>query len=162
MKLTPQEKVHLDFLTNKLRNHNKVKEMKNYIQHGTISTYEHCKRVTELSFLLNRRLHLNADEKALVTGAFLHDFYLYDWHNKDGGSHDWHGFIHAARAKKNAKHYFNISKKEADIIERHMWPLNLTKVPNSKEGWIVTMADKYISAKETLFERKKGKKHVGK
>lgn len=153
MELTPQERVHLDFLLARFRNDPKVQEMKNYIQHGTITTYEHCERVTELAFLLNRRWNLGADEKTLVTGAFLHDFYLYDWHAYDDGEHQLHGFFHPGKAVKNAKKYFQVTEKEEEIIRNHMWPLTLTRMPMSKEAWIVCMADKCVSTRETLMEQ---------
>ena len=59
-----------------------VLEMKNYIQHGTVTTYEHCLNVAILSYVWAEKLHLPVDKQLLVTGAFLHDFYLYDWHVK--------------------------------------------------------------------------------
>ena len=59
-----------------------IEENKNYIQHGDVTTYQHCKNVVRVSFWLNRRLHLHADETSLAVGAFLHDFYLYDWHKR--------------------------------------------------------------------------------
>ena len=102
---------------------------------------------------INRRLHLNADEDTLLTGAMLHDFYLYDWHNKDGGSHNLHGYIHADRALENARRYFHVDEKTAHVIRCHMWPLNITRLPRSREAWIVCIADKCVSVKETLFER---------
>lgn len=79
----------------------KAQQMRRYLQHGTITTYRHCADVTRMCFWLNRRFHLGADESTLVRGAFLHDLYLYDWHEKDG-DHKWHGFHHADRALKNA------------------------------------------------------------
>lgn len=154
MKLTRQEQVHLDFLLAKLRQDPKVLEMKNYIQHGVISTYEHCESVTRVSFWLNKRLHIGADEKKLVLGAFLHDFYLYDWHHASEG---WHGFYHPGIACKNAKEHFGIDEHVQDIIRTHMWPLTVTRIPKSREAWIVCMADKYISTKETLLNRRKTK-----
>ena len=136
-----------------LLKHHEVKRMKGFIQHGSVSTYDHCKSVAHASFRLNRALHLHADEKKLVTGAMLHDFYLYDWHHKDGGTHDLHGFIHAGRAADNAEKYFHVGKEIQEIIRSHMWPLNLTRLPRTREAWIVCLTDKYCSLKETLFHR---------
>ena len=51
-----------------------IEENKNYIQHGDVTTYQHCKNVVLVSCWLNHRLHLGADETSLAVGAFLHDF----------------------------------------------------------------------------------------
>ena len=127
--------------------------MNDYIQHGSITTLKHCIMVAETSFWLNRRLHLGANEKSLVTAALLHDFYLYDWHEKSAG-HKLHGFTHAKKAAENARRYFHISRREYKAICSHMWPLNLTKVPLSRIGWILCVADKYCAMKETVFHRR--------
>jgi len=141
-------------LIHRFRRHRKVREMKQYMQHGSVTTYDHCERVAQLSYRLNRRLHLHADEKTLTEGAMLHDFYLYDWHEEDDGTHKWHGYIHADRAADNARKFFGIGPKTEHVIRCHMWPLNLTRVPHSREAWIVCLADKWVSARETLFERR--------
>jgi len=126
--------------------------MKGFAQHGRVSTYDHCRHVARLSLRLNRRFHLHADKAALLRGAMLHDFYLYDWH-EPGMSHRFHGFTHPARAAENAARCFGVSRKERDMIRCHMWPLTLTAVPNSREGWILCLADKYCSLMETLRMR---------
>ena len=134
--------------------HDQVRRMKSFIQHGKVTTYDHCKSVARTSFSINQKLHLNADEKKLLTGAMLHDFYLYDWHHKDDGEPGLHGYTHAAKAAQNAQKYFQVGEDVQAIIRSHMWPLNLTKLPASREAWIVCLADKYCSLKETLFQRK--------
>ncbi len=129
-----------------------VLSMKQYMQHGTTSTYEHCVSVARVSYKLDRMLHTECDKKALLRGAMLHDLYLYDWH--DPTSHDkLHGYHHADKALSNAKTHFNIDRKEQDIIYSHMWPLNLTRIPKRREAWVVCMADKYVSIRETLHRR---------
>ena len=45
-----------------------VQEMKKYIQHGDVSTYEHCEKVAKLCYNLNRKLPLHADMKTLLVG----------------------------------------------------------------------------------------------
>jgi len=132
-----------------------VHAMKDFIQHGTVSTYDHCKSVVEVSDKISRRLKLkNIDRHAMLRAAMLHDFYLYDWHHHDNGSHRMHGYHHANFATDNASEIMNLDLKEQEIISTHMWPLNITKIPKSREAWIVCMADKYVSTKETLFKRR--------
>lgn len=135
----------------------KVQEMKGYIQHGSITTFEHCMSVALMSYAIVKFFHIEVALKTLLVGAILHDFYLYDWHkNKDNKVKffDKHGFKHPIKAKENAIKYFNISEEEQHIIESHMFPLTISLVPKSKEAWIVSIADKCCATKETLFMRR--------
>jgi len=125
--------------------------MKNYIQHGKITTFEHVEFVSKTAFKLNRRLHLKCDEESLVRGAFLHDFYLYDWHKNE--SFNFHGLKHHKIALKNANKYFSLTKKEKNIIKSHMWPLTIFSLPLCKEAVIVCLSDKYCALYETIFKR---------
>ena len=76
-KLTPEEEVRMHILLKGIADDPNALEMQKFIQHGSVTTYEHCLRVTRIAFWLNIHLHVRADEASLVKGAFLHDFYLY-------------------------------------------------------------------------------------
>lgn len=126
-----------------------VQQMDDYMQHGNTTTLEHCKHVAWISFVINERLHLSADEKELVEAAMLHDFYLYDWHDKRP-ERKTHGFDHPAIASENAEKSFNISEKVKSAIKSHMWPLTITKIPKSKEAILLCLVDKYCALIESV------------
>lgn len=124
---------------------------KKFVQHAKISVFTHTVMVARYSVRFAERLRIKCDMKALVRGALLHDFFLYDWHRtkaKEIGG--LHGFIHPVIAEKNASEHFELSKREKDVIIRHMWPLTITRIPINKEGWIVSLIDKHCSLMETL------------
>lgn len=158
MRLSQAERRQLYAILEKYDQHPDVQRMREYIQHGSVTTYQHCKNVVAASFWLNRRLHLGADETSLAVGAFLHDFYLYDWHKKGTfhGLHrlfEMHGFSHPGYACINASRVFGITKKEQSIIASHMWPLTFRHVPSCREAVIVCLADKYCAVVESMFQR---------
>lgn len=134
----------------------KVQEMKNYLQHGATSTYEHSIGVAVSSYRIAKALHLKVDMKAMVKGAMLHDFYLYDYHVRgripEGTRNPFkiHGFQHPLDAAQNAQERFELDEKERNIIEAHMFPLTITRFPKSTEAMIVSLADKYCCIKETF------------
>ena len=157
MQLSVTEREQLYAILEKYDQNPKVQQMREFIQHGDVTTYQHCKNVVLVSCWLNHRLHLGADETSLAVGAFLHDFYLYDWHNCSNITH-WHGFKHARIARYNAETVLKLTDKEKDIIQSHMWPLNPTDIPHSREAALVCMADKMSSSYETVLERKAKRK----
>ena len=134
----------------------KVQEMKNYLQHGSTSTFEHSVGVAVSSYRFAKLFHLNVDMHAMLKGAMLHDFYLYDYHVRgrvpEGTKNLFkiHCFHHPLEASRNAQERFDLGSKEVNIIESHMFPLTLTHVPKSREAFIVSLADKYCCIKEQL------------
>lgn len=123
---------------------------KRFMQHGSTSVYAHSVAVACMSLYICRKLHLKVREKELVRGALLHDYFLYDWHDPDP-SHRLHGFYHASTALKNADRDFALSDLEKDIIEKHMFPLNI-RAPKYKESAIVCIADKICAVQETVID----------
>ncbi|MCF0131800.1 MAG: HD domain-containing protein [Pseudobutyrivibrio sp.] len=126
-----------------------VQSQHNNIQHGTTTMYEHCMNVVKVSVYLDARLGWKAEPKAMIVGAFLHDFFLYDWHteNPDGWGHS---VYHPVRACKNAVEQFDIDKSIQNVILAHMWPWPVHRFPASKAALIVCLADKYCSIMETF------------
>lgn len=149
MKLKLKEKEEFFSILSEVLSHEKVQDMKNYVQHSDINTFDHCLRIAYYCFYFAKRLPIYFDIESLTRGAMLHDLYLYDWHKPEKW-HKWHGFYHPGTALKNAKKYFTINKKEADIIYNHMWPLTLTHMPGCREALLVCLVDKCCSLGETL------------
>ncbi len=127
----------------------KFEQEKNFIQHGITSTYTHSLCVTYISVWMALRSKKNVDMRSIVRGALLHDYFLYDWHEKNE-YHNLHGFTHAKKSLKNAQNDFKLNRKESEIIFCHMFPLNITHVPLSREARIVCIADKLFATGETL------------
>ena len=146
--LTKEDRQKIHQILKRYQEDTKVQSMHGFVQHGKTSTYQHCMNVVKLSFWLNKHLHLSANERELLIGALLHDFYLYDWHEKSTW-HRLHGFRHPSRASRNAKRRFHIGAKEENIIKSHMWPLIPWQIPKSREAVIVCLADKCCSLYET-------------
>lgn len=123
---------------------------KKHIQHGDMTVHEHCINVAKTSLKIKEKLHIACNKRDLVRGALLHDYFLYDWHIGDKENpHKLHGFYHPGRALANAKREYILTKRQEDIIRKHMWPLTVIP-PLCREAWIVTTADKYCSFMETV------------
>ena len=106
----------LEEILEPIQRNQQVQMMKQYIQHGKTSTFKHCRNVAETCDQLNERFRLGADRRTLIISAMLHDFYLYDWHCADDGSHRCHGFHHARTARNNAIREFAVSGKIQSAI----------------------------------------------
>ena len=130
----------------------RIRKMADFRQHGNVSTFDHCRRVARLSYLIDKKLSLGCDLEELLKGAMLHDYYLYDWH-EDDWKHGLHGYTHPQTAGDNAKKHFGINEKIENMIKSHMWPLDPRKIPGSKEAWVICLADKIASARETVLRR---------
>ena len=150
MKLTHNENIYFHQHIQQLIKLTEIQKMGHYIQHGNTSCLEHCLTVSYYSYLLAKHLNIKVDEASLIRGSLLHDFFLYDWHNKTAHP-PFHGLRHPRIALANASKYFHLTDIECDIILHHMWPLT-PMPPHTKEAYIVTLIDKWCSLKETLHK----------
>ena len=117
-------------------------------QHGEVSVALHCFFAAVVCVRLARALALRVDTRALVRGALLHDYFLYDWHDPDP-SHRLHGFRHAGFALRNAGRDFSLGPIERNMIASHMFPMNLV-LPRFRESLLLCLADKVCSFCETF------------
>lgn len=134
--------------------------MRNYIQHGTTNCILHSIAVTHYSAMFAHRMHTKINYKYLIIGALLHDYFLYDWHEKST-SHKWHGFKHPKFALKNALKKWELNDIEKDVIKCHMFPLTLFSIPRYKESIIVCLVDKMCATYE-IFAKKNPYKNIKK
>ena len=133
---------------------------RSYMQHGNISCYEHSVAVAAMSIRIMYYFHVQVDVRSMVRGALLHDYFLYDWHVPCEDRKGLHGFTHAGCALRNAERDFELSGRERDIIEKHMFPMN-PGLPRYKESVIVTLADKLCAARETFLHRSRPNRMAG-
>ena len=117
--------------------------------HHTRSTVgEHIQRVAEKSlaicYVLDR-LHIRTDIPAVVAGSLCHDLGILGRDEK-----------YSSEKECYRRHP---AEKTPDIIQRHMWPGAGSRVPNSLEAFVVSLADKAAAAED--FIRGSRLKHVG-
>ena len=138
--------------------------------HEKESVYDHSILVSVYSYKLAKKYHTNIYNSTIA--GLLHDFYTFPWqytddlslldskykeHFQKNNKHkkflELHGFTHAIDAADNANIYYNkyVNEKILSAIRTHMFPLSLLtkyKIPNCKEGYIITIADKIITIKD--------------
>ena len=147
-------------IVNSILNNENFILLKNDNHHGS-NKYDHCKRVSYLSFLLAKIF--NANSKEVARAGLLHDFFYGSRTAKKENSY----FQHPITSAKNAKKYFDIDENEKNIIESHMYHNATLKnimpftteeekeyfkkyKPQNKESSIVCVADLLVSFFEVI------------
>lgn len=133
------------------RRSSRFDESRKFIQHGNTSVRTHCINVAQTAYYISHRFGISVNEEALIRGALLHDYFLYDWHEKIPRN-SIHGFTHPGTALSEASKDFVLSETERDMIKHHMFPLTPVP-PRSREGAILCLADKLCAIRETLETR---------
>ena len=133
-----------DYANDILESENFVKTNE-FLQHGNITVNKHSIHVAKCSLDITNKLRIKCNQKELIRGALLHDYFLYDWHDKDLiHPHRLHGFHHPKKAVINALKEYDLTSREKDIIKKHMWPLTIIP-PVCREAWIVTLVDRWCA-----------------
>lgn len=159
MILSELERQELENLYQDFLNNEKILKMKDIPMHRGSNCYIHSFKVAKLAIKRALR-HKVVDLKAVLVGAILHDYYLYDW-RVDKDKKMRHLKDHPYIAIKNAEEDFDIDEDVKKIIKSHMWPINIKDFPSSKEARIVTLADKAVAFEEAMSSKKyKNKKET--
>ena len=124
---------------NEIKDNPRFIECEGYISHGSTNIRTHMINVAYVALNISEKFKIKIDKEALVRGALLHDFYLYDWHDKS--LTDLHGFNHPKRALKEALKDYDLTEKEKEMIKHHMFPFTYD-APKSKEAKLLCIADK--------------------
>lgn len=134
----------------------KSDEMKQAFQqthHQWSTVGEHTFRVAFSSVMICyalRKLNIKVNVPAVVVGALCHDLGILGRQEKYSSSKECsreHPKDSVAVARELVE---EMPEKVEDIIERHMWPMGESKAPNSIEGAIVSVADKYNAVKDIV------------
>ena len=90
-----------------------------HIQHGSMTVHNHCMDVARYSLLINKKLGVGCNKHDLIRGALLHDYFLYDWHDKAylANRQRLHGFHHPMTALKNAEKEYHQKAYVASVSD---------------------------------------------
>lgn len=127
-----------------------------YIEHHGVTRYDHLYRVAYNSYKIAKKLHFKYEEVARA--GMLHDFFFSD-ELRSRKEKFLSTFIHPKWALKNSKKYFELNKIEENIIESHMFPINI-KLPKYKESILVSLVDKVVATYEFSLKFKVKFKYV--
>ena len=114
---------------------------------------EHTMRVTVTSILICyvlKKLGIKVKLPIVVVGALCHDLGMLgraEKYESDKECHREHPKESVIVAQEILE---DLPEEVKDVIERHMWPMGESKAPNSIEGVIVSVADKYNAVKDLV------------
>lgn len=116
------------------------------IEHHGTNRLKHSQRVSYYSYEICKMLHL--DYVSAARAGLLHDFFLSE-KERTKKQRFISVFTHPKKALKKAQEHFELNYLEQNIIECHMFPLNIT-LPKYLESWIVSTVDKIVGTYEFL------------
>jgi len=125
--------------------HKSVQKLEDITHHRVTNRLIHCMNVSYYSYLLCKRLRLDAGAGA--RGGLLHDLF-YEENSGKQKKNNWR--LHGYTALENAREFFDIGDTEADIIKCHMFPLSPDR-PRYKESLVVMVIDKYCAILERVL-----------
>ncbi len=134
-------------------NSSELDKLKEITHHISTTRFQHCLNVSYYTYLICKKLHLDA--RAAARAGLLHDLFYYDRKNYNKSKVKGqlsHSSMHSRLAAENAADLTDISDLERDMIEKHMWPMTRS-FPKYKESYIITLTDKYCAVLEFCIPR---------
>lgn len=130
-------------IINNILENNEFKQIET-IKHHNTTRMDHSLKVSYYSYKVAKTLNLDYIETARA--GLLHDFYINEIRKCTNIKDKVLLFSskHPKEAVINSKRNFELTDKEIDIIESHMFPMN-NKIPKYSESWIVSIVDKILS-----------------
>ena len=94
------------YLINDIVSNKNFQKLKTYNQHYDTSCYEHSYKASYCCYKISKKL--GWDYTSLTRAAMLHDFFLYDWHDKTVDRKGLHAFTHP----KCASFFINVDSAD--------------------------------------------------
>lgn len=138
-----------------------VQDLKLNTHHKANNRFNHSLEVSYIAYQWAKRFGLN--EIACARAGLLHDLFHYD--TNDANIRVDHYWNHPKIAVMNAKQITDLTPLEERLILTHMWqPVGRLRHedvrPSCKEGWLLTMVDKYCSTKDVSYYSTKKYAHL--
>ncbi len=134
-------------LVDDILSNTEYQKLKEYKHHGD-NRMNHCIRVSYYSYLVAKKFNLDYIKTARA--GLLHDFFLVNNQEVSIFERIKVLFIHPRIACSNSKKYFELSKKEENIILSHMFPFFYI-FPNCMESLLVNFVDNVMAIYERYF-----------
>ena len=160
MKISEQDKKQLEEVYQSFLRDERILKMKEIAMHRGSNCYIHSFKVAKTAIRRALR-HRKGNLYTILVGAILHDYYLYDWRT-DRSKMRHHLGNHPYVAAENAERDFGVHETIKRVIKSHMWPVNISDFPRTKEARIISLADKHIYIKEIACSKRYKAKREGK
>mgnify|MGYP003294660030 CR=1 FL=1 len=132
----------------KIVNTSEFQQMSKYKHHMQTSLYDHSIKVAYLCYKHHYKYKCKTNIEELVRAALLHDYFLYDRIDKTTSNRPRnrmvHLFKHPSIALHNATSQYDLTLKEQDAIQHHMFPI-VPSPPSYACGWLICFYDKIAS-----------------
>ena len=130
-----------------------IKQAFEQTHHQWSTVGEHTFRVAFSSVMICyalRKLNIKVSIPAVVVGALCHDLGILGRSEKFSSAKEC-SREHPKESVEVAREIVSdMPEGTEDIIERHMWPAGESEAPNSIEGVVVSVADKYSAVKDIV------------